>query len=200
MFETNSKFPKIFVYMMSVLAAIMFVGIFFSAKIVGGAYFIALLICGIIFILDRKYGSILTNYKLTYLLYELVNLIAVLSVIVYEYSKHTETLNVFLILLLVVEIVMGIVDIFLLKNKQLTKTKNLIIDFIKLCSMVCIITYFFNVSKLFFAIFAFVFESMNIAVKVVTYIENKNNVIEQIKPQEKLEDIIHSDDDEGDGE
>ena len=199
MFETNSKFPKIFVYMMSVLAAIMFVGIFFSAKIVGGAYFIAMLICGIIFILDRKYGSILTNYKLTYLLYELVNLIAVLSVIVYEYSKHTETLNVFLILLLAVEIVMGIVDIFLLKNKQLTKTKNLIIDFIKLCSMVCIITYFFNVSKLFFAIFAFVFESMNIAVKVVTYIENKNHAIEQSKPQENLEDIIHSDDG-GDGE
>ena len=199
MFETNSKFPKIFVYMMSVLAAIMFVGIFFSAKIVGGAYFIAMLICGIIFILDRKYGSILTNYKVTYLLYELVNLIAVLSVIVYEYSKHTETLNVFLILLLVVEIVMGIVDIFLLKNKQLTKTKNLIIDFIKLCSMVCIITYFFNVSKLFFAIFAFVFESMNIAVKVVTYIENKNHAIEQSKPQENLEDIIHSDDG-GDGE
>ena len=144
MFETNSKFPRIFVYMMSVLASIMFVGIFFGVKLVGGAYFIALLICGIIFILDKKYGSILTNYKVTYLLFELVNLIAVLSVIVYEYSSHTETLNVFLILLVVIELVMGIIDIFLIKNKQLTKTKNLIIDFIKLCSMVCIITYFFN--------------------------------------------------------
>ena len=199
MFETNSKFPKIFVYMMSVLAAIMFIGIFFSAKIVGGAYFIAMLICAILFILDRKYGSILTNYKVTYLLFELVNFVAVLSVIVYEFSKHTETLNVFLILLVAVEFVMAIIDIFLIKNKQLTKTKNLIIDFIKLCSMVCIITYFFNVSKLFFAIFAFVFESINIAVKFITYIENKDNLAAQTVSHEKLEDIIHSDDG-GDGE
>ena len=199
MFETNSKFPKIFIYMMSVLAAIMFVGMFFSVRIVGGAYFIALLICAIIFILDRKYGSILTNYKVTYILFELVNFIAVLSVICYEYTKHTETLNVFLFLLIVLELVMGIIDIFLIKNKQLTKTKNVIIDFIKLCSMICVITYFFNVSKLFFAIFAFVFESVNIAVKVINYIETKNQVLEQVVDQEKLEDIIHSDDG-GDGE
>ncbi len=199
MFESNSKFPRIFVHMMSLLAAIMLVGMFFSAKIVGGAYFIAMLICAIIFILDRKYGSILTNYKVTYLLFEMVNFIAVLSVIVYEYSKHTETLNVFLILLVIVELVMGVIDIFLIKNKQLTKTKNLIIDFIKLCSMICIITYFFNVSKLFFAIFAFVFESVNIAVKVINYIDNKNYQVEQNLVQEKIEDIIHSDDG-GDGE
>ena len=100
MFESNSKFPKIFVYMMSVLALMMFIGMFFGVVFVGSPYFIALLICAILLILDRKYGSILTNYKLVYLLFEIVNLFAVISVVYYEYSKHTEILNTFLILLI----------------------------------------------------------------------------------------------------
>lgn len=200
MFETNSKFPKIFVYMMSLIAVIILCGMFFSLKIVGGAYFIALLILAVIFILDKKYGSILTNYKVTYLLFEIVNLFATLSIVAYEYAKHTEVLNVFLILLGLVEVVMIILDIFLLKNKHLTKTKNVIIDFVKLCSMVCLITYFFNVSKLYFAIFAFMFEVVNIAVKVITFYENrsKKEVVE--KPVDKIEDIIHSSVDDEDGE
>lgn len=205
MFESNSKFPKIFVYMMSLLAVIMFIGMFFGVVFVGSPYFIAMLICAVILILDRRYGSILTNYKLTYLLFEIVNLIAVISVVYYEYSKHTEMLNIFLILLIAIEVVMAIIDIFLLKNKNLTKIKNVIIDFIKLCSMICIMTYFFNVSKLYFAIFAFVFESMNLAVKISTYFENlgkKQKTEPETESQEKtekIEDIIHSNS-EGDGE
>lgn len=205
MFESNSKFPRIFVYMMSFLALIMFIGMFFGVVFVGSPYFIAMLVCAIILILDRRYGSILTNYKLIFLLFEIVNLIAVISVVYYEYSKHTEILNLFLILLIVVEVVMAIIDIFLLKNKNLTKIKNVIIDFIKLCSMICIITYFFNVSKLYFAIFAFVFEAMNLAVKISTYFENLGKVKENAnetavqEKTEKIEDIIHSNN-EGDGE
>lgn len=205
MFESNSKFPKIFVYMMSLLAVIMFIGMFFGVVFVGSPYFIAMLICAVILILDRRYGSILTNYKLTYLLFEIVNLIAVISVVYYEYSKHTEMLNIFLILLIAIEVVMAIIDIFLLKNKNLTKIKNVIIDFIKLCSMICIMTYFFNVSKLYFAIFAFVFESMNLAVKISTYFENLGKKqksepeTENQEKTEKIEDIIHSNS-EGDGE
>lgn len=201
MFESNSKFPKIFVYMMSLLAIFIFVGMFFGVNFVGSAYFIAMLICAIILLLDKKYGSILTNYKLTYLLFEIINLMAVISVVYYEYSRLSDMLNLFLALLIVLEVLMIIVDIFLLRNKDLTKTKNLIIDFIKLCSMICIITYFFGVSKLYFAIFAFVFEAMNVAVKVETFFENRNKKQETVKPkEEKIEDIIHSSDNNGDGE
>lgn len=201
MFESNSKFPRIFVYMMSLLAAFIFVGMFFGVLFVGSAYFIAMLICAIILLLDKKYGSILTNYKLTYLLFEIINLMAVISVVYYEYKNLTDILNLFLILLIALELLMAIVDIFLLKNKDLTKTKNLLIDFIKLCSMVCVITYFFGVSKLYFAIFAFVFEAMNIAVKVETFFENRNKNQETIQiKEEKIEDIIHSSDNNEDGE
>lgn len=199
MFETNSKFPKIFVYMMSLIAVIMLSGIFFSLKVVGGAYFVAMLVCAIIFILDKKYGTLLTNYKLTYLLFEIVNFVAVLAVIAYEYSKHTETLNLFLILLGALEVLMMIIDIFLLKNKHLEKIQNLLIDFVKLCSMVCIITYFFNVSKLYFALFAFMFEIANITIKVLVFSENKGKAEKTEQKSEAIEDIIHSGDD-GDGE
>lgn len=198
MFESNSKFPKIFVYMMSILAVVIFVGMFFGVVFVGIPYFIAMLICAIILLLDKKYGTILTNYKLTYLLFEIINLIAVISVVYHEYSNHSETLNLFLFLLIAIEILMAVIDIFLLKNKNLSKSKNLIIDFLKLCSMICIITYFFNVSKLYFAIFAFVFEAMNIAIKVATVYDNKKPV-EEKKQEQSLEDIIHSSDNE-DGE
>ena len=199
MFETNSKFPKIFVYMMSLIAVIMVSGIFFSLKVVGGAYFVAMLVCAIIFLLDKKYGTLLTNYKMTYLLFEIVNFIAVLAVIAYEYSKHTETLNLFLILLGALEVLMIAIDIFFIKNKDLEKIQNLLIDFMKLCSMVCIITYFFNVSKLYFAIFAFMFEIANLTVKFVVYCENKSKTEQPVQKSESIEDIIHSGDD-GDGE
>lgn len=201
MFESNSKFPRIFVYIMSFLAAVIFVGMFFDVKFVGAPYFIAMIICAVIFLLDRKFATLLTNYKLTYFLFELVNLMAVISVVYYEYENLDKNLELFLILLLVVEVLMAVIDIFLLKNKDLSRTKNLIIDFIKLCSMICILTYFFGVSKLYFAIFALIFEGMNVALKVSTYFEslNKKDKIIEIKKEEKLEDIIHSNN-EGDGE
>lgn len=204
MFESNSKFPKIFVYMMTLLACFVLVGMFFGVVFVGSSYLIAILICAIILILDKKYGTILTNYKLTYLLFEIINLLAVISVLYYEFSKHTEELNLFLILLVVIEVLMALIDLFLLKNKHLNKSKNLMIDFFKLCSMICIITYFFGVSKLYFSIFALMFESMNVAVKLVAFFENKKHA-EQTKEdvkkdEQKLEDIIQSNDDVGDGE
>lgn len=201
MFESNSKFPRIFVYIMSFLAAIIFVGMFFDVKFVGAPYFIAMIICAVIFLLDRKFATLLTNYKLTYFLFELVNLMAVISVVYYEYENLDKNLELFLILLLVVEVLMAVIDIFLLKNKDLSRTKNLIIDFIKLCSMICILTYFFGVSKLYFAIFALIFEGMNVALKVSTYFEslNKKEKNVETKKEEKLEDIIHSNN-EGDGE
>ena len=54
MFESNSKFPKIFVYMMSLLAVLMLVGLFFGVGYVSMPYFVALIICVLLFILDKK--------------------------------------------------------------------------------------------------------------------------------------------------
>lgn len=197
MFESSSKFPKFFVYMMLLLASIAFLGMFFSIKIVAAVYFIAIVLCIVLNILDRKYGTILTNYKLTYLLFELVNLIAVISVIYFEYSKHTEVLNLFLILLVILEVLLIIIDVFVIKNKNLTKRENLVVDFMKLCSMICFLTYFFNVSKLYFSIFAFVFESINLVMKVFCNLDDKAQ-IEDKKEEDIITDVIQSNSDEGD--
>ena len=195
MFESNSKFPKFYVYMMLLSAILAFAGMFFSVKIVSAIYFIAIILSLVLFILDKKYGTLLTNYKLTFALFELVNLIAVVSVVYYEFSNHLEVLNLFLILLIAIEVLMLIIDIFVIKNKNLTKRENLTIDFFKLCSMVCILTYFFNVSELYFSIFAFVFESIVLVFKVYSNLEDKP---EEEKKEELIEDVIHSNSEEGD--
>lgn len=196
MFESNSKLPKIFVYMLTSVAVFMLAGLFFGVKFVGMPYFISMIICVILLVLDKKSNSNVTNYKLTYLLLGLINFIAVSSIIYYEYSKHTEHLNLFLILLVDAEVLMAIIDVFILKNKNLTKRFNLVIDVARLCSMICIMTYFFGISDLYFAIFAFVFEIANISIKVSTHFISRKK--EDVKEEnvEKLEDIIHSSDEE----
>lgn len=197
MFESNSKFPKFYVYMMLLSAILAFVGMFFSVKIVSAIYFIAIILSLVLYILDKKYGTLLTNYKLTYMLFELVNLIAVISIVYYEFANHSEVLNLFLVLLICLEVLMLIIDIFVIKNRNLTKRENLVIDFFKLCSMVCILTYFFNVSKLYFSIFAFVFEAIVLVFKVYCNLEDKPNVEEKAE-EEIIEDVIHLNSEEGD--
>lgn len=198
MFESNSKFPKFYVYMMLLSAILAFVGMFFSVKIVSAIYFVVIILSLVLYILDKKYGTLLTNYKLTFALFELVNLIAVISIVYYEFSNHSEVLNLFLILLIVIEVLMLIIDIFVIKNKNLTKKENLTIDFFKLCSMVCILTYFFNVSKLYFSIFAFVFEAIVLVFKVYCNLEDKPTEEETKKEEDIIEDVIHSSSEEGD--
>jgi hypothetical protein len=178
-------------------AILAFVGMFFSVKIVSAIYFIAIILSLVLYILDKKYGTLLTNYKLTYMLFELVNLIAVISIVYYEFANHSEVLNLFLILLICLEVLMLIIDIFVIKNRNLTKRENLVIDFFKLCSMVCILTYFFNVSKLYFSIFAFVFEAIVLVFKVYCNLEDKPHVEEKAE-EEIIEDVIHLNSEEGD--
>ena len=195
MFESNSRFPKIFVYVMFLLVAVIFVGIFFSVKFVAVVYLTTLIIAALLLLLDKKYGTLLTNYKLTFMLFELVNLIAVISVIYYEYSNHSKMLNVFLIMLVVIEVLMILIDVFVMKNKDLSKRTNILIDFLKLCSMICIITYFFGVSKLYFAVTAFSFECLNLIVKIAILERSKRKINVTGNSAEKLEDIIHSNND-----
>ena len=190
MFESNSKFPRIFVYMMSLLAAMIFVGMFFSIKFVAAVYFIALIISALILLLDKKYGTLLANYCMVYLLFDIVNLIAIISIIYYEFSSKMVALDWFLSILIIIEGLMALIDIFVLRNNDLTKNKNLSIDFLKLCSMICLITYFFNVSKLYFSVLALGFEMLNLLVKVSVLNDKKKKMTKNEK-KEQIEEIIH---------
>ncbi|MBR2390968.1 MAG: hypothetical protein IKB06_00560 [Clostridia bacterium] len=198
--EKNFRFPQFFNYLLVTLSVIIFAGMFFSVKIVGGVYFIAILLSVVFAILDKKYGKFLSNYKVTFFLFDLINLISVIAILYYEYSRHEMILNVFLILLIVIEVLMMIIDFFLIKNKNLSKNESFIVNVVKIASMICILTYFYKVSILFFAIDALFFEVASLVLKIYVNKAEKNEEInEPVEP--KVEDIIQSaGKDEGDVE
>lgn len=197
MFDSPSRFPKIFVYMLTSIAIIMFIGMFFSLELVSIIYFLALLISVVVLILDRKYGTILTNYKLTFFLFDLINLIAVIAITYYEYTKHTLILNIFLISLIVMETLLMVLDIFFIHNKNLTKAENLLVDSVKFGSMICILTYFFGVSILFYAIDALAFEIANFVLKIyVNRNPEKNTEKEKDLEENNIVKLIRTNSDE----
>jgi len=203
MFKSNSKFPKFFVYTMIALALCIFIGMFFSSTLVAVVYFFAIIIATLLLLLDKKYGTLLTNYKLTFLLFEIVNLIAIISVIYYESPNHSQVLLTFLIFTIIVEVLMMIIDVFVLKNETLTKRRNLIIDFCKLCSMICLMTYFFNVSKLYFSVVTLSFEFINLVVKITVGMKmvKLQPSKDDSESKEDIADFIHSsDENNGDDE
>lgn len=201
MFENNSKFPRFFIYVLLVLAVTTFVGMFFSIKFVGSAYFITLLVCIVFAIIDKANKSTISNYKLTFFLYELINLIAVIAIIYYEHTTYFSALNVFLSLLIGIEVVHMVVDVFVVKNQNISKREGLLIDLVKIGSMICITTYFYKVSILWFAICAFAFEVGTLTLKLVcNFFFRKQEVVEETM-ESKIESRIHSIYDfEGDGE
>ena len=137
---------------------------------------------------------------MTFFLFDLINLISVIAILYYEYSRHEMILNVFLILLIVIEVLMMIIDFFLIKNKNLSKNESFIVNVVKIASMICILTYFYKVSILFFAIDALFFEVASLVLKIYVNKAEKNEEInEPVEP--KVEDIIQSaGKDEGDVE
>ena len=163
----KSKFSNFFVCLLIPMALIMFVGMFFSVKIVGNTYFVALILAVVFLILNKKYGKFITNHKLAFILFEMINLIAIIAVIYYEFSKFTIVLNFFLVLLFIAEVLLLILDIFYVKNDKINSQENLFISVVKVGSFICIATYFFKVSSLFFAIEALIFELANIVLKVL---------------------------------
>ena len=199
--EKNFKFPQFFSYLLIALSVIMFVGMFFSVKLVGGAYFIAILLSVVFAILDKKYGRFLSNYKVTFFLFDLTNLIAVVAVIYYESARQGIMLKTFLALLVFIEVLMMIIDFFLIKNHNLTKNSSFIVNVVKIASMVCILTYFYKVSILFFAIDALVFEVASLILKIYVNRHEKNEEATMLQAEMKVEDIIQSNrEDDGDVE
>ncbi len=197
MFDKNSKFPRFFILMLVPIAIIMLVGMFFSAKIVGNAYLIAVVIAFVFLLLDKYLGEKLTNYKLLYFLLDLINLVAVIAITYYEYKNHTMVLNIFLVVLMAVLVFLLFTDILLVNNKDFTKRATVFIGLVKLGAMICILTYFYNVSDLFFVIDALIFELANITIKTVFGTVKKPKK-EDSNNEFDLVSIIRSTEEEGD--
>ena len=167
MFEKNSKFPRFFILMLIPIAIVMFVGMFFSARFVGNSYFIALIIVFVFLMLDRHHGENLTNYKLAFFIIDFINLIAVIAVLYYEFTKYSLLLNVFLISLIVLLLILTVIDGIMLTNKDISKRSSILVNLTNFAAMICILTYFYEVSDLFFAIDAVLFMIGTIVAKIM---------------------------------
>lgn len=197
MLEKNSKFPRFFILMLIPLALIMLVGMFFDVKIVSSTYFIALLISIVFLMLDKHYGENLTNYKLSFFLFDIINLIAVISIIYYEYKSHSMVLNIFLAMLCAVLVFLIVIDAVVLRNKDISKRQSVYVSLVKMGSMICLLTYFYNVSILFFAVDAFIFELANVILKMIIG-EVKLKKKEDKNGEFDLVSVIRAEEDEGD--
>ena len=192
MFENNSKIPRYFVLMELVLALTILIGMFFSFILVAGAYFVALILFVVFLVLDKRYGSMISNYKQSFFLFDAINLIGVIAVIYYEFAQHSPILNTLLIVITVIKVFVMLVDAFVIKNKNISNNEYVLANTVQLCSMLCVLTYFVNVSNLFFAVDALMFEIAAFALKIYINRENKPKIPVAGKKDDSLEERIHS--------
>ena len=179
MFDKNSRFPRFIILMLLPITAIMLIGMFFDVKFVASAYFIAILVSVVFFMLDKKYGDSVANYKLAFFLFDIINLISTIAVIYYEFTKHSKLLNGLLVALMILLIFLIMIDIILLKNKDISKKYSVYVGLFNLSVMICILTYFCNVSDLLFVIGALVFEVAIIVLKTLIIFKKHKKVKEK---------------------
>lgn len=194
MFDKNSRFPRFIILMLLPITAIMLIGMFFDVKFVASAYFIALLVSVVFLMIDKRYGENVANYKLAFLLFDIINIIASGVVIFYEFAKHSKLLIGFMIALMAVLLFLILIDVMLIKNKDISKKYSVWVLFLNLCVMICILTYFFNVSDLFFVIGALTFEIVIIVIKLLIILkkhqkdkenDNKFDLVSLIRAEEE---------------
>ena len=198
MFDKNSRFPRFIILMLLPITVIMLIGMFFDVKFVASAYFIALLVSVVFLMLDRKYGENVANYKLAFFLLDIINIIATGVVIYYEFTKYSKLLSGLLVALMAVLLFLIFIDAILLKNKDISKKYSVWVLLLNLCVMICILTYFCNVSDLFFVIDALIFEVAIILIKSLI-IFKKHQKVKENENEFDLVSIIRAEE-EGDFE
>ena len=176
-----------------------FASCFVSQTLVSANFFITIIVLAVFLVLDKKYGSDLSNYKLTFFFLDLICIIALAAILVYEYSTASMILNGFMILLMGILVLSLLIDWFLIKNQRFTNNENTLVNTVKLCSMICILTYFFNVSDLFFAIDSLIFEVASFVLKIYLNLDDsKKKDVEPEKEQSLEERIFSAGENEGD--
>ena len=199
MLKNNSKYPKFIIYMLMALTLMNFASCFISLNMVSANFFITIIVLTVFLVLDKKYGSDLSNYKLTFFFLDLICVIALGTIVVYEYKTASMMLNGFMILLMGLLVLSLIIDWFLIKNQRFTNNENTLVNTVKLCSMICILTYFFNVSDLFFAIDSLIFEVAGFVLKIYLNLDDsKKKDIEPEKEPSLEERIFSAGEDKGD--
>ena len=210
MAEKDTRFPIFFTLMLIALSVLMIIGIFLGSSFVGVLFFISLLVVIVFTILDKKYGKQLASHEDYYLFVDIICLIAISAIMYYEDANQSKILKIFLALLGTSIGVLILLDFLYCKDEFYVKKECLIIDFTQICSMICILAYFYKVSEFWFAVVALVFEIINIILRVVFTTKQKKLLETQsettgsdkiLENQEvSVEDKISSNNEQGDME
>ena len=170
---------------------------FFGATVVGIVYFCALLLTSVFLIMDRYCADNLANYKSIFILLDVINLIAILAILIYEWAEHTIAFNVMLFVFAAIEIAMIVFETVKVNVKNITKVESVISGILKIGSMICMLTYFYGVSSLFFAIDAMIFEIANLGIKICfDKLDIKQKSVKMTE-DDNLESMIQKAEDDG---
>lgn len=192
MLKENSRYPKFFIYMLMALSAMNLISAFINIYVAAATFFISIIVLVVFMILDKRFGGEISNYKLTFFLLDLICVISLVIILVYESKNATIVLNVFMALVIGVIVLSMIIDWFLIKNQNFTNNENTLVNVIKLCSMICILTYFFNISDLFFALDAFIFEFASVVLKIYLNAHDDEKKKEEVEKEPTIEERIFS--------
>ncbi len=202
MFEQNSKFPRFFIFILLALAIIIFIDSFISLNFTGCTFLFALIVSAVVFMMDKHFKFHLTNYKALFFLFDLISLIGTTTVLVYSYELYSDWLSGLMISLCVILFANILVDILFFKNKKASKRECLLVNFLKLLSMLSVIVYFFGVAVIWFVILTNLIEILSLLLKLLMP-KFASNLIEnsQEEPQSELEKLItETTDDDGEVE
>ena len=210
MAEKNAKFPIFFTLMLIALSVLMLISIFFSSTFVGVLFFIALLVVIVFTILDKKYGTKLASHEDYYLFVDIICFIAVSAIVYYEEPNQSKLLKLFLGFLMAGILILILLDFLYFKDEYFVKKECLYIDIAEICSMICILAYFYRVSEFWFAVVGLAFCLINIAIKITfTVLARKKSKInpelaEKTRETQKdlvsIEERIQSNNEQGDME
>lgn len=190
--KNMSMLERLYLYLLMVPALVMFFGMFFNMIIVGTAYFMALVVGVVILIMDRHESGLKSNNKLVYLTNDSINLVAVITIMYYEFLRDWGALDILLIVLAALSLVQIVIDAVCIKNGRISKQGLAIIDIFNVGIMICILTYFFKVSSLWFAIDAICFLVAMLVLKLVLNHYYKKTLERPRTEEQVVEDIIHS--------
>lgn len=195
--KNMSMCEKLFLYLLLVPALVMFVGMFFSNVIVSAAYFMAIVVGFVIFILDRHDSGLRSNSKLVFIMSDVINFVAVVTIIYYEHLNSWQATDILLFVFAALTFILVLVDALYVKNDKIPIKGVVFIDLLTVGTMICILCYYFKVSSLWFAIDAIVFESVVLVLKLVlnrfARVKKESVVtLEDTSEEQKIEELIHS--------
>lgn len=206
MTEKKYKIPMVFDYILTAILFAMFFAVFLGIEFFAITQFLGILVMFIFYMLDKKYGEELCDHKITHFLFNIITLISLIALLGFEIENYSITLSALIIVDIIVVSILVLLDISYVDDGFFDKFWCNIINTTKLCSMICICTYYNGAISIIFAILIIVLSLANVfAVVYATILTSKkkklqaevinevnnNNETDEVLTINQIEDIIY---------